>query len=312
MSIPCRQVPHMDLWQLHIFCKVVEHKSFSKAAKIVQISQPTISNHIKELETHFGCPLIDRLARSAVPTKAGELLYQYARRLLALRDETEMALHEFKGMIKGNLIVGGSTIPGGYILPRIIGAFSKLHPEVSVHLVIGDSRKIINDTLSGDCELGIVGATAKDKVVIQTKLMEDKMKLIVPADHKWAAKKSLSLAALLNEPFIMREIGSGTRESFETSLKKKGYSLRNFNIAAVMGSTAAVIQGIKSKAGVSIVSKLAVSEELRSGNLKAIRIEGLDLKRSFYLTRHRHRSLSPVAQAFMTFLTNELAPQKSS
>ena len=79
----------MDLWQLHIFCKVVEHKSFSKAAKIVQISQPTISNHIKDLETHFECRLIDRLARSAVPTKAGELLYQYARRLLMLRDETE-------------------------------------------------------------------------------------------------------------------------------------------------------------------------------------------------------------------------------
>jgi DNA-binding transcriptional LysR family regulator len=298
----------MDLWQLHIFCKVVEHKSFSKAAKIVQITQPTISSHIKDLETHFGCCLIDRLARRAVPTKAGELLYQYARRLLALRDETEMAIHEFKGMIKGKLVVGGSTIPGGYILPRIIGAFSKHHPKVSVHLIIGDSRKIINDTLAGDCELGIVGATAKDKSVSQKKLMEDKMKLIIPADHKWAAKNSLSLAALLNEPFIMREIGSGTRESVETSLNDRGYSLRDFNIAAVMGTTTAVIQGIKSKAGVSIVSTVAVSEELRSGKLKAIRIEGLDLKRSFYLTRHRHRSPSPVSQAFMKFLKQDLAP----
>ncbi len=296
----------MDLWQLHIFCKVVEHKSFSKAAKIVQISQPTISSHIKDLENHFGCRLIDRLSREAVPTKAGELLYQYARRLLTLRDETEMAIHEFNGKIKGKLVVGGSTIPGGYILPMIIGAFSKHYPEVSIHLIIGDTRKIINDTLSGECELGIVGAVAKDESVYQEKLIEDDMKLVIPFDHKWAAKKSLPLATLLKEPFIIRESGSGTLESVETNLNTKGYSIRDFNIAVVMGSTAAVIQGIKSKVGVSIISTVAISEDLQSGKLKALSIEGLDLKRSFYLTRHRHRSLSPVGQTFINFLKEEL------
>jgi DNA-binding transcriptional LysR family regulator len=300
----------MDLWQLHIFCKVVEHKSFSKAAKIVQISQPTISSHIKDLENHFGCRLIDRLSREAVPTKAGELLFQYARRLLSLRDETEMAIHEFNGKIKGKLVVGGSTIPGGYILPRIIGAFSTRYPEVSMHLIIGDTRKIINDTLSGECEFGIVGAVAKDKSVYQEKLIEDDMKLVIPLDHKWAGKKSLPLATLLKEPFIIREIGSGTRESVETNLNTKGYSFRDFNISAVMGSTAAVIQGIKSKVGVSIISTVAISEDLQLGKLKALSIDGLDLKRSFYLTRHRHRSPSPVARAFMKFLKKELDQDK--
>jgi DNA-binding transcriptional LysR family regulator len=297
----------MDLWQLHIYCKVVEHKSFSKAAKIIQISQPTISSHIKDLENHFGCRLIDRLARNAVPTKAGELLYHHARRLLALRDETEMAIHEFKGKIKGKLVVGGSTIPGAYIMPIIIGAFSKHYPEVSIYLIIGDSRKIIDDTLSGDCELGIVGAVAKDKRLSQEKLLEDELRLVIPSDHKWASKESLSPAELLNEPFILRESGSGTREAVETILNSSGTSIRDINIAAVMGSTAAVIQGIKSHVGISIISTVAISEELQSGKLKAISIEGLALRRAFYLVRHRHRSLSPVARAFVKFLKKELA-----
>jgi DNA-binding transcriptional LysR family regulator len=301
----------MDLWQLHIFCKVVEHKSFSKAAKIVHISQPTISSHIKDLENHFSCRLIDRLSREAVPTKAGELLYQNARRLLALRDETEMAIHEFNGKIKGKLVVGGSTIPGEYILPRIIGAFSMLYPEVSIHLIIGDTRKIINDTLSGECELGFVGAQAMDNSICQEKLIEDEMKLVIPFDHKWSREKSLPLATLLKEPFIIRESGSGTLESVETNLNTKGYSIRDFNIAAVMGSTTAVIQGIKSKVGVSIISTMAISEDLQSGKLIALNIDGLYLKRSFYLTRHRHRSPSPVSQSFIKFLEEELDYDKS-
>ena len=95
----------MDLWQLNIFCKVVELEGFSKAGKAVHLSQPTISSHIKDLEDHFECRLIDRLGKKAAPTKAGELLYNYARRLIALRDETENAMAEFHGKIKGRLVI---------------------------------------------------------------------------------------------------------------------------------------------------------------------------------------------------------------
>ena len=118
----------MDLWQLHIFCKVVENSSFSKAGDLVHLSQPTVSSHIKDLEDHIGCRLIDRLPKKAVPTKAGQLLYTYARRLLALRNETEEALAAFQGTVKGRLILGGSTIPGAYILPRAVGLFT---PKIS-------------------------------------------------------------------------------------------------------------------------------------------------------------------------------------
>ncbi|CAB5086953.1 Transcriptional regulator, LysR family [Olavius algarvensis associated proteobacterium Delta 3] len=292
----------MNLWQLNIFCKVVEEKSFSKAGAVVYLSQPTVSSHIKDLEEHFGCRLIDRLAKEAVPTQAGKLLYQYARRLTSLKEETEIAMAEFQGKVRGRLVIGGSTIPGGYILPRIIGAFTRAYPEVKVALINGDTRKIIEEVISGSLELGVVGAKSTDKKIIQEELIEDEMRLIVPADHAWAGKKRIGLKRLLGEPFVIRESGSGTLTSIQQSLARKGFSIDQFNVVAEMGSTQSVIQAVKSNVGVSILSTIAVSEALETGQLKALRVEGVDLKRYFYLTRNRNRSISPLCRAFSEFL----------
>lgn len=295
----------MDLWQLNIFCKVIELKSFSKAGGTAYLSQPTVSSHIRDLESYFGCRLIDRMSKEAVPTKAGQLVYAYAKKLIALRDEMEIALSEFHGIIKGNLIIGGSTIPGEYILPRIVGSFKRIYPEIMISLIIGDTEKIINDTLSGILELGVVGAEKKDKRICQEILIDDEMRLIIPSDHKWGKKKSISIKMLLEEPFIIRERGSGTLKSIEQNLNKIGYDLSDLKIVAQMGSTEAVRHGIKSKAGVSILSTIAVEGDLKEGSLKAISIEGLNLKRSFYLTTSRQRSISPVCSAFITHMKNE-------
>ncbi|OQX25322.1 MAG: LysR family transcriptional regulator [Desulfobacteraceae bacterium IS3] len=292
----------MDLWQLNIFCKVVELKSFSKAADAIHLSQPTISSHIKDLENHFGCRLIDRLSKEAIPTKAGELLYDYARRLLSLRDETETALAEFHGKIKGHLVIGGSTIPGVYILPRAVGDFINNYPDVTVSIIIGDTEKIIQDTLSGVLELGVVGAGTVDKRVSQEKLIEDEMSVIVPESHRWAKRKSITADMLMREPFIIRERGSGTLKSIQNSLSRSGYSIADLRVVAEMGSTEAVIQGIKNKVGVSCLSCIAVSDELKTGTLKALTVESLDLRRCFYLTRSEYRSASPLCRAFISFL----------
>lgn len=295
----------MDLWQLNIFCKVVELKGFSKAGDAIHLSQPTISSHIKDLENHFECQLIDRLGKKAVPTKAGELLYRCARKLIALRDETEAAMAEFHGRIKGRLVIGGSTIPGGYILPKCIGAFTSVYPEVTISLIIGDTDQIIQDVLSGSPEFGIVGAKTSSKNICQEKLIEDEMRLIVTGDHKWADNSHINPDLMFKEPFIVRERGSGTLTSIKLSLKEKGYASENLNIVAEMGSTEAVIQGIKSNVGVSILSTIAVAEELQAGTLKALTINELNLKRSFYLITHKQRSPSPICRAFIDFLKKE-------
>ena len=296
----------MDLWQLTIFKKVIELKSFSKAGKAVRLSQPTVSSHIKDLESHFGTQLVDRLARQAEPTKAGRLLYEYAVRLLALRDETEAAMSEFTGKIKGRLAVGGSTIPGGYLLPRVIGEFSKSYPEVRISLIVGDTSDILNKVLSGHIEIGIVGARSEDIRLEQVPLAEeDELRVVLPADHPWADRESLPLQELQSVPFIARESGSGTLRSLEQHLQEKDLSVRNFHIVAEMGSTEAVRQGIKNGVGLSVLSTIAVADDVRAGFLKTLTIEDMVLKRRFYLTSHKHRSPSPLCRAFTEFLQHE-------
>ncbi|MBW1676424.1 MAG: LysR family transcriptional regulator [Deltaproteobacteria bacterium] len=295
----------MDLWRLQVFCRVVELRSFSRAAKAVYLSQPTVSSHIKDLENRFECKLVDRLGREVIPTKAGSLLYGYATKIIALKQEAENALADFHGKIKGRLTIGGSTIPAGYILPPLLGRFKEDYPEVVVTLVQGDTERIIRDTLDGNVELGIVGAKAKEVQLVQKKIIDDQMFLITPRTHRWATKRYVVMGELIREPFIMREPGSGTRKSIELVLDKSGHSLDALNVVAEMGSTEAVRQGIKAGVGVSILSECAVAEDLTTGSLNKVKIRGLSFKRAFYLTFHRHRTQSPLCQTFIDFLNRQ-------
>ncbi|NNF99072.1 MAG: LysR family transcriptional regulator [Desulfobacteraceae bacterium] len=292
----------MDLWQLQVFCKVIELKSFSKAGRAVHLSQPTVSSHIKDLEAQFNTRLIDRMSREALPTKSGELLYQYGKRLINLRSEAEAAMAEFQGQIKGELIVGASTIPGSYVLPRVIAGFTNDYPDVNMSLIIGDTQEIVDDILTSTIEVGVVGALSEDKNIRQAPLLEDELCLIVPKGHRWADRKSISVSALLNEPFVVREYGSGTLKSFEIGLKGNGFKLADLNIAATMGSNEAIRQAVKHGAGFAVVSRQAVVDDLASGALHAMAIGDLNLNRFFYLTTHANRSASPIGRTFVRFL----------
>lgn len=296
----------MDLWQLNIFTKVVELKSFSKAGTAIHLSQPTVSSHIKDLEEHFECRLIDRLGKEALPTKAGELLYGYAKKLLSLRDETESVLAQFKGKTRGHLVVGGSTIPGGYILPQVIGQFLAQFPEVTLALEISDTSKIIEAILGGQIEVALVGAPYNDKNLVQEPLVEDVMSLIVPASHPWAERKSITPDMLSQEPFIAREQGSGTLKSLVQNLTKSGFDPAGLRVVATMGNTAAVRQGIKSGIGVSILSPRAVEDDLENGSLKALSIDGITMTRHFYLSMHKSKTPSPLCASFVEFLRKHI------
>lgn len=293
----------MDLWQLQIFCKVIELASFSKAGQAIHLSQPTVSSHIKDLERHIGCPLIDRLARRAVPTKAGELLHAYALRLLALRDETEAAMAEYQGHYIGRLQIGGSTIPGGYLLPKIVGDFNHIYPNIRISLMIGDSSSIVQKTLAGEIEMGVVGARFPERHLYETALTNDTLKLIVPPNHPWSDRVSIEIDDLRQEPMIVRETGSGTLQALKNALSAKDFYLHDqFHIVAEIGSTAGVIAGIKSGLGVSILSIRAIEDDLEHQSLAALDIEGIDLQRRFYLVSDQRRTLSPLARAFQKYV----------
>jgi DNA-binding transcriptional LysR family regulator len=192
-------------------------------------------------------------------------------------------------------------------MPQLIADFKRTYPDVIISVVIGDTDHIIEGVLEASLELGIVGARAETRKIVQEKLIEDEMRLIVPSAHRWAGKKRVSLKRLVSEPFILREQGSGTLRSLGQSLSECGYSIEDLNVVAELGSTQAICQGIKTGTGVSIISKLAVAEDLEAGKLDALEVEGLGLKRNFYLTQHRYRSRSPLCKAFVKFLEEKLS-----
>jgi len=291
----------MDLWQLNIFVAVVENKSFSKASEAINLSQPTVSSHIKELEDYFKCRLLDRLGKITEPTKAGEILYQHAKKILSLKDQAETAMHDFLGRAKGGLVIGGSTIPSGYILPRIIGPFSKEFPDIRIELFSGDTTQIIEEIKKGSIEVGLVGAKTDDPLIFQEEFMTDDMRLIVPADHKWANRAAVGFQELLKETLIAREKGSGTWQSILKSMGRAGFDPKTLKAPVTMGNTVSVIQGILHQVGISILSTIAVQDDIDKGRLKALSVKGLDLNRFFYLTTSPKRALSPICKKFIEF-----------
>jgi DNA-binding transcriptional LysR family regulator len=292
----------MDLRRLEVFCRVYELKSFSRAGKACLLSQPTVSEHIRHLESYLDVRLFDRLGREVVPTRAGEILYNYARRMLNLKREASQTLERYRGKMSGDLELGGSTIPGQYILPSLIGRFREKFPNIFTKLVIADTMKITNMVLDGGLELGVVGAKIKNSKLQFEKLFDDELVLAVSPDHHWAKRSAIRLEELSHAPFIMREQGSGTRMTMLEILEQAGLDSQEFRAVAEMGSTDAIRQAIKAKVGVSILSRRAIADDLQFERLCHIPVQGLSLTRHFYLVTHNKRSRSPIGEAFVEFL----------
>jgi DNA-binding transcriptional LysR family regulator len=292
-----------DLRQLEIFCKVVELGSFSKAADAVFLAQASVSERIATLERSVGVKLLDRLGRQVIPTKAGELLYKHAILLLEMKRTARLEMENFLGLKKGEIQMGGSTIPGEYILPQVIGRFNKKYPLVSVILTIADTDEIESRVLEGQLELGIIGSKSTHKSLMSHELWKDELVLAVPAKHRWANKKAVSPSELLEEPFILREVGSGTLKIMENYLKDSDSGgIQSLQVVARLGTSTAVKEGIKAGLGVSILSSRAIDTEVKAGILKALKVKGLQMVRKFYLIRDKRRIASPLCQALFHFL----------
>ena len=300
----------MDLRRLEIFAKVAELGSFSRAAEALYLTQPTVSEHIRALEDELGVRLLDRLGRGATPTRAGQLFLGYVTRMLGLAREARQAVDQFQGRMSGELIVGGSTIPGEYLLPAWIGAFKGKYPDISITLLIGDSRQVTDWVEEGRVELGIVGALPASRAVESRELMSDELVVVVPMAHAWWGRESVALADLRDEPLIVRERGSGSRDATERALAAVGLDLGAFRVVGEMGSTQAIKQGVRAGLGVTLISKRAVQDECRGRLLHCVKVRDLRVARAFHLVTHRDRSRSPLAIAFLEFL--ESAPAREA
>jgi len=304
----------LDLKQLSVFIEVADQASFSRAADILGMAQASVSARIASLEQAIGAKVFDRMGRRVELTRAGELLLGRARQMIALRDEMVDEMNDLLGLQRGEVLIGGSTAPGEYILPALLGRFHAVHPEVTVHLRIGDSDQTLAGIENGDLEIGVVGRRDTNGKLVARKTWTDRVVLVVRPDHPWVERTApITAADLAGESWVLRERGSGTRTLAEKALKKV---LRGgFEAVAgttEFGSVTAVKEGVKAGLGVTLISQRTVDADVRSGTLEALSVEGLSIERHFYLVRDSRRELAPAAGALWTFILSEAGKEGSS
>lgn len=284
------------------FLTVAEVGSISGAAEILHLTQPAVSKQIQQVEARFGVRLFERTGRNVELTPGGRVLVNYARQVQHLLEQAEQELAELNGTLQGRLTVGASTVPGQYVMPRIIRAFRESYPEVQVRMWVGDTQEVAEKLLAGGVELALVGAPLHHARVEGWQFAADRLVLIVPADHPLAAKTSITLQDVLPYHVVWRERGSGTRQVIEEKLREAGVDPGQLRITLELGTTEAVVNAVEAGLGISFVSAWAVQKHLRLGTLASPEVEGLALARGlyiYYLVAWRQRR---VLQAFLQTL----------
>lgn len=330
----------MDFHQLKVFVEVARQKSFSRAAENVFLTQPTVSAHIKALESEIGTPLFDRGRRELRLTAAGEVLLGYAGRLLEIKKEALFVIQEESRIIKGHLEIASSSVPGAYILPGLMKSFLEKHAGVTFAVMLRDTRQVHESVGDYSYDLGFVGEPARAGRLEQIKLLRDELVLIaapgapLPGEIEMGkgeggprAGRREEGATFLSQlpeydlgsdkkreiflqlPFLMREPGSATRVVFEKSLQELyGKGRAALNVVASLESQEAIKEAVKKGLGVTVISRHAVGEELASGLVRGYRLPGLDLERDFYLIHRRNSALSPLNRAFLDHCISHFKP----
>ncbi|WP_428560676.1 MAG: selenium metabolism-associated LysR family transcriptional regulator [Solidesulfovibrio sp. DCME] len=290
----------MDVHRLQAFAKVYELRSFSKAGEEMMLSQPTISAHVMALEEELDTQLFDRLGRTVLPTQAGNVLYRYCNTIFSQLDNAKADILALSKRVAGDLLIGGSTIPAQYIIPRLVAGFLDKYPEVRIELLGGDTTEIINQVLEGGIHVGIVGAPALQNELVSRSILEDELLLIgAPrfaasgdAGRDWQAR----LTAL---PWVMRETGSGTRLALEQALVRAGMDIRDLRPVLQVHSSVAVLQCVEAGLGVSVVSRMAAASYLERGTVVVLPVDGLVMRREFYVVYHGRRYMFPAHRLFL-------------
>ncbi|MET0016422.1 selenium metabolism-associated LysR family transcriptional regulator [Oscillibacter sp.] len=289
----------MELRQLEAFSRVVETGSFSRAAELLRVSQPTISVHVTALERELGLTLIARTTREVGPTEAGRILFEYARQMLDLRQKAKEELYRFATELSGTVAVAASSIPGRYFLPRIITAFQKRYPDVKFDLRMTDSAGAVEQVTDREAELGFCG-TLSDGKCIAREFTDDNLVMVAPNMPRYRAyqHEGASLRRIASEPFVVREVGSGTRRETELFLRAMGVDPAGIRIAAEASSNEEVERLVEEGVGIAVLSKSAAAER---GNLLVIELPAVKIRRKLYILRRKNSILSPSAQVFYRF-----------
>ena len=293
----------MDIKQMEAFVNVIKHKSFTKAAQLMYLTQPTVSAHIAQLERELATQLIVRTTKEVYPTKVGQVFYSHALQILAQRDKAVEAVRGFEAQMDGEISIGASSVPSNYFLPRLLSEFSIKHPRVSFNIQTGDSKTVVEQVLAQKLEIGLVGTVLSSKKCIFEPFANDKLVIVTPnlPQYRDIVEKKYYINRLLQEPFISREAGSGTRKEAEYLIREMGFDPSKLNIVAEMQDNESIIRSVSQGLGISVISNCAAEEYRQYGKVLTYGLQQSQRSRMLYLVRHKISPLSPVAHSFYEF-----------
>jgi LysR family transcriptional regulator, transcriptional activator of the cysJI operon len=291
------EVHIMTIRNLEIFVKVADLGNMTAAAQSLYIAQPTVSQAISEIESHYGIKLFDRLAKRLYITESGKQLLSYARHIIALDEEMELAMKdpEKSGILK----VGASMTIGAELMPKIASGFQEKHGELRIHAVVRNTADIENLILRNDIDFALVEGIVHSKSIIAEPFMDDELALVCGKSHALYGIRSVTLEELLKHDFVVREQGSGTRELFESAMISKNAA---WNISWECSGSDSIKSAAAGGLGIGVISKRLVEREIAVGELVVLNVPGLDLKRKFSIIFHKNKYITDTMKEFFSMV----------
>ncbi len=294
---------HLTLRQLKVFESVARHLSFTRAAEELFLTQPAVSMQIKQLEENVGLPLFEHVGRKIYLTEAGREMYHYSREIARQLAEADAVMEALKGVQRGRLNIAVAST-ANYFVTRLIATFSRRVEQLTVSLDVTNREGLLHDLEHNEVDLVIMGRPPEDVDLEATPFMDNPLVVIAPPDHPLVGRKKVPLGELQGETFVMREAASGTRSAMERFFTEQGVRL---NAGMEMRSNEAVQQAVQAGLGLGIVSIHTLELELETGRLVVLDVESFPIMRQWYIVHRKGKRLSPVGQAFKTFICEEAA-----
>ncbi len=289
--------------RLQVFHAVARLLSFTKAAEVLHMTQPAVTFQIRQLEEQFDTRLFDRAHNKVTLTEAGHVAFEYAEGVFEKYAEMDNAIREITGSISGSLTLGASTTISEYMLPALLGDFNAKNPEVLLRLRVSNTEGIVSMVENNVIDLGVVEGPVTNKNLLVEVCREDELVVVVPTDHELANKKKVPVKEMLQYPFICREEGSGTRGVIVDYLRSQGFGKHALKACLELGSPEAVKGAIEAGMGISVLSSVSVSKELKLGTLKAIPLDP-PLSREFSFVRQRQKFRVRTMEELLEFARN--------
>jgi DNA-binding transcriptional LysR family regulator len=295
----------LNLSEIQVFAVAAETGNFSEAARRLHLSQPAVSQQIRSLENYLGVELFLRSGRGVALTDAGEVLLLLARELLDLSRRIEETMQSLEGQVAGHLVIGCTTTAGKYMLPLLAAAFSKRYPNVQVTIEMCNCASIVDPLLAQEVHLGISSTKIVHRDMECQPFFNDRVILVVPADHPFASRSSVSPIELLDQPFILREEGSSTCQIVQDGLAGQGLGLDQLQVVMVVGNAEAIEIAVEHELGMAFISRLAARHGLELGRLVEVPVEGLRLERPLYVVRNSRCAKTPAQIRFWDFVKEQ-------